>query len=325
VSDLDYSAESLPPAVTELNTVLLAGGVGGARLADGMAGLLPPGRLTIIANTGDDFLHFGLTICPDLDTILYTLAAVENEATGWGRKGESWRTMAEVSRLGGPEWFALGDLDLASHLTRNGLLAQGHTLTSATSHLASRLGIASRLLPMSDDAAPTLVESDEGTLDFQTWFVARGWQPRVRSIRLPADVRASRQVMAALEKADLIVIAPSNPFVSIDPILNVYPVREMICDLPRLVAAVSPIIAGKAVKGPAAKMMAELGVEASASAVAHHYGEVADLFIYDVRETEPVELGELLGYQTDTLMVGRAERRRLAHEVLRRSGELLDS
>ncbi|MGD2078576.1 MAG: 2-phospho-L-lactate transferase, partial [Chloroflexota bacterium] len=257
-----------------LNVVVLAGGVGGAKLADGLAQIVPPERLTVIVNTGDDFQHFGLTICPDLDTVMYTMAAQANPDTGWGRIGESWRTIEEVGRLGGAEWFKLGDLDLATHMTRTQLLSEGTSLTQTTSHLCARFGLEATVLPMSDQPAPTLVRCEEGLLPFQTWFVARQWQPAVREVILPEDVRASGQVMFALEKADIILIAPSNPFVSIDPILNVYPIREMIADLPQAVAAVSPIIAGKALKGPAAKMMDEMGMKVSASAVAEYYGEL---------------------------------------------------
>ena len=238
--------------------VCLAGGVGGAKLADGLARILPPENLTVIVNTGDDFRHFGLTICPDLDTVMYTLGEVANPETGWGRAGESRRAIDEVGRLGGPDWFSLGDLDLATHLTRTHWLDSGETLTAVTRRLCSGFGIRHAVLPMTDQPAPTLIETETGeVLPFQRWFVRERWQPAVRRVVLPEDVRATQAVVRALESADVVVIAPSNPFVSIDPILNVYPIRALIEDVPQAVVAVSPIVAGRAVKGPAAKMMVE--------------------------------------------------------------------
>lgn len=307
-----------------LNVVVLAGGVGGAKLADGLAQLLPPERLTVIVNTGDDFSHFGLMICPDLDTVMYTMAGQANPKTGWGRVGESWRTMEEVTRLGGADWFKLGDLDLATHLIRTQLLADGHSLTRATAQLCARFGVEADVLPMSDAPAPTIIRCDDGLLPFQTWFVARQWQPAVQEVILPEDVRASAKVLVALEKADIVLIAPSNPFVSIDPILNVYPIREMIADLPDVVAAVSPIIAGRALKGPAAKMMAELGLAASAKTVADHYGDLIDIFVYDCQDDDLAVSPDMATLKLDTIMPDRAGRRRLAAEILGEISELMN-
>ncbi len=304
--------------------VCLAGGVGGAKLADGLARVLPPSNLTVIVNTGDDFRHLGLTICPDLDTVLYTLAGVANDETGWGRAGESWRAMSEVGRLKGPDWFSLGDLDLATHLARAHWLDAGETLTAVTTRLCEGLGIAPAVLPMSDQPAPTLIETDTGDiLPFQVWFVRERWQPPVRRVILPEDVRASAAAVRALETADMVIIAPSNPFVSIDPILNVYPIRAMIEDVPRAVVAVSPIVAGRAIKGPAAKMMAEMGLEPSAAAVARAYGHLIDGFIYDCRDEGMAAEDGLALLCADTMMTGAAERERLAREVLAFAGELL--
>ncbi len=312
----DLQTQQLKSRLNSLKIVLLVGGVGGAKLADGFAQLVEPENLTIIVNTGDDFSHLGLNISPDIDTILYTLAGVANSETGWGRVGESWRTIEEVGRLGGPDWFRLGDLDLATHLTRTHLMANGRTLTEAIQHLCDRFGVTVPILPMSDQPAPTMIETAEGLLPFQNWFVERQWQPIVKKIHLPDDVRATPQVAAALQQADYITIAPSNPFVSIDPILNVYPIREMISDLPELVSAVSPIIGGKAVKGPAAKMMTEMGMTVSAEAVAEHYGDLLDLFVYDDRDSAIIRdpFADLL--QTNTLMNNQRDRLNLAATIL---------
>jgi LPPG:FO 2-phospho-L-lactate transferase len=309
------SSES-DPAFSNLNIVCLAGGVGGAKLADGLAQILPPEQLTIIINTGDDFQHFGLTICPDLDTVMYTLGGVANPQTGWGRGGESWITIDEATRLGGADWFRLGDLDLGTHLVRTQLLAEGHTLTDVTKQLCTRFNIGPLLLPMSNQPAPTCIVTDDRTLPFQEWFVKERWQPPARSVQLPEDVRATPQVLRALEAADLVLVAPSNPFVSVEPVLNVYPIREMIMDLPRAVVAVSPIVGGEALKGPAAKMMADMGLPVSATAVAGYYGDLLDGFVIDSRDEELA--GDVQGavLVTDTIMHSGSDRRRLAREML---------
>ena len=305
--------------------VCLAGGVGGAKLADGLARILPPENLTVIVNTGDDFRHFGLTICPDLDTVMYTLGEVANPETGWGRAGESRRAIDEVGRLGGPDWFSLGDLDLATHLTRTHWLDSGETLTAVTRRLCSGFGIRHAVLPMTDQPAPTLIETETGeVLPFQRWFVRERWQPAVRRVVLPEDVRATQAVVRALESADVVVIAPSNPFVSIDPILNVYPIRALIEDVPQAVVAVSPIVAGRAVKGPAAKMMVEMGQEASAATVAGHYGELIDGFVYDERDATLAVGDGLALLCVDTIMNNPADRERLARGVLDFALALMD-
>lgn len=314
--------------IHDLKVVLLAGGVGGAKLADGVAQVVPPDNLTIVVNTGDDFKHLGLVICPDLDTVMYNLAGVDNPETGWGRQGDSWRTIAEVGRLGGPDWFKLGDLDLALHLTRSHLLAKGCTLTEATRLFCDHFGIKAQLLPMTDQPAPTIIACEEGLLPFQNWFVERHWRPAVWEVRLPEDVRTTSQVALAIERTDLILIAPSNPFVSIDPILNVYPIRAMVSDLPKLVVAVSPIIAGKAVKGPAAKMMGEMGMEVSSATIAGYYGDLIDVFVFDRRDSALLKkegsIKDLVTFQTDTIMHDRQDRRHLALQILDFSMELLN-
>lgn len=314
--------------VHDLKVVVLAGGVGGAKLADGVAQILSPENLTIVVNTGDDFEHLGLLICPDLDTVMYNLAGIDNPTTGWGRQGETWRTITEVGQLGGPDWFKLGDLDLALHLTRSHLVANGCTLTEVTQHFCDHFGIRARLLPMSNQPAPTMIASDEGLLSFQSWFVERHWEPAVQEVRLPEDVKTTSQVASALERTDIILVAPSNPFVSIDPILNVYPIRAMVSDVPKLVVAVSPIIAGKAIKGPAAKMMGELGMEVSSAAIADYYGDLIDVFVFDRRDSalfkQVGSLKNLVTFQTDTIMRDRQNRRHLAQQILDFSTELLN-
>jgi LPPG:FO 2-phospho-L-lactate transferase len=302
--------------LAEIRVTVLAGGVGGAKLADGMAQHIPPENLSIVVNTGDDFDHLGLRICPDLDTVMYLLAGVANSDTGWGRSGESWRAIEEVKRQGGPDWFALGDLDLGTHLTRTHLLADGLSLTGVTRHLCDAFGIGLDLLPMSDQPAPTRIETDEGQLPFQTWFVERQWQPAVKEVLFPHDVKTTTQATTALSKTHILIIAPSNPFVSIDPILNVYPIREMVADLPAMVVAITPIIGGKAVKGPAAKMMREMGMPATSSAVASYYDGLIDIFVGDVQDEDYTEQPGLLTMQTNTLMVDQGDRSRLASEIL---------
>lgn len=311
--------------ITQQNVVILAGGVGGARMADGFAQLLPPANLTVIVNTGDDFEHLGLTICPDLDTVCYTLAGLANPETGWGLSGESWRTIEQVGRLGGPAWFRLGDLDLATHMVRTHLLHEGERLTAVTRHLCARWGVQPAVLPMSDQPAPTLIATDEGVLPFQHWFVERQWQPAVQEVLLPDDVRASGAVIAALERADLVVLAPSNPFVSLDPILNVYPIRAMIDDVPEVVVAVSPIVGGAAIKGPAAKMLQEKGLPVSPQAIVGYYGDLIDVFVYDRQDQGAVRAPDHELLCTDTIMRDREGRLRLAREILAFTQELAET
>jgi LPPG:FO 2-phospho-L-lactate transferase len=313
--------------ITKYRIVCLAGGVGGAKLAFGLAQVVPPENLTIIVNTGDDFQHLGLTVCPDLDTVMYTLAGVANPETGWGRAGESWRTMETVAQLGGPDWFRLGDLDLGTHLTRTHMLQEGQTLTAVTRHLCAHLHIQPAILPMSDQPAPTWIESDGRILPFQTWFVRERWQPPVHHIILPEDVRATQAVMRALEMADIVIIAPSNPFVSVDPILNVYPIRALLEDVPQVVTAVSPIVGGQAIKGPAAKMMAEMGMDVSATAVARYYGDLLDLFVYDRQDEKLFGADDVscTAVALDTMMTDNESRIRLVTEVLMAVVRLLKS
>jgi LPPG:FO 2-phospho-L-lactate transferase len=289
-------------------------------LADGLAQILAPEDLTIVVNTGDDFEHLGLYICPDLDTVCYTLAGIANPATGWGRAQESWRALETLEALGGPAWFRLGDRDLGLHLERTRRTRAGQPLSEITQHFCQILGIQPQILPMTDDSVPTWVYTiDEGELPFQEYFVKRQCRPRVRGFRFEGVERArpAPGVLEALQTADLVVICPSNPWVSVDPILAVPEIRPAAAAC--LVVAVSPIIAGGAVKGPAAKMYAELGIQPSALAVARHYGDLLSGFILDGQDAAQAEAVRALDIQalvTDTLMKTPQDRRRLAQEVV---------
>jgi len=233
-----------------MKIVALAGGVGGAKLANGLAQIQHPEDLTIIVNTGDDFKHLGLFICPDLDTVCYKLAGLANPETGWGRADESWHAIENITRLGGPNWFHLGDQDLGTHLERTRRLKAGQTLSQITRDFCAAWGIGPTVLPMSDDPVPTIVLTDEGELPFQEYFVHRRCEPRVRGFRFQGvdGAHPAPGMIAAIREADLVVICPSNPWVSIDPILALPNIRSEIGS--RRVVAVSPIIGGKAVKGP---------------------------------------------------------------------------
>lgn len=303
--------------------VALAGGVGGAKLALGLAAIVAD-QLTIVVNTGDDFEHLGLHISPDLDTVMYTLAGVANPETGWGRVGETWNFMAALTQLGGESWFNLGDRDLATHVERTRRLRGGETLSAVTADLCRRLGIVARVLPMSDDPVRTVVATaEEGELDFQHWFVRRRCEPRVQAIRF-ADVENARPLpaaLAALDNPDLrgLVICPSNPFVSIAPILEVPGLRAALEQVRAPRVAVTPIVGGQAIKGPAAKMLAELGHPVSAVGVAACYKGLIDGFVLDQVDAAAKPEIEALGIQVmvaDTVMRTHADKRRLAAETL---------
>jgi LPPG:FO 2-phospho-L-lactate transferase len=285
--------------------VVLVGGVGGAKLALGLARALPPGALKIIVNTADDFEHLGLHVSPDVDTLMYTLAGLQNPQFGWGVRDDTFRAMDMVERYGGPTWFRLGDRDLGTNLMRTSLLDAGHTLTDITRQLSRSLGVDQDLLPMSDDPIRTMLDTDAGTFDFQTYFVRERWQPTVRTIRFEgaSEARPSPAVVRALDEATLIAFGPSNPYLSIAPILAVPGVRERIerADVPRV--AVSPVIGGEAVKGPTAKLMREMGVDVSPVTVAHHYRGLIDGLMLDETDenlTAPIRaMGTaVLTYQT---------------------------
>jgi len=307
---------------THLKIVALAGGVGGAKLADGLAQILPPEALTIIVNTGDDFVHWGLNISPDLDTVCYTLAGLANPITGWGQMEETWNVFEQMERLGAEAWFRLGDKDLATHLERTRRLRSGEPLSSITRHFCARWGIRHTVLPMSDDPVATMVDTVEfGELPFQEYFVHQHCEPRVKGFRFAGieDAKPAPGVAKALRAADAVVFCPSNPWVSIDPILRIIsplPAGEG----PGVRVAVSPIIGGETVKGPAAKMYKELGIEPSALAVARHYGEsVLTGFVLDEVDAGLVDDIRALGihpFSTKTLMKSSEDRRNLAQDVL---------
>jgi len=307
--------------MSNLKIVAFAGGVGGAKLAHGLAQILPPEGLTVVVNTGDDFEHYGLYICPDLDTVCYTLAGLANPETGWGRVNESWNVIENATKLGGPDWFRLGDQDLGTHLERTRRLKAGDSLSQITRDFCKAWGIEHTILPMSDQPVRTIVETEEGDLAFQEYFVYRRCEPRVRGFRFEGADRAEAVSGAreAIQSADAIVICPSNPWVSIDPILRVLPKIE------RPVYAISPIIGGETVKGPAAKMYRELGIEPSAVAVANHYRGLATGFVLDTVDAQLNESVRGLNMRTlvtNTLMKSHDNRRQLAIELLKFVGDL---
>ena len=298
-----------------MKIVALAGGVGGAKLAHGLAQVLSPEELTIIVNTGDDFEHYGLYISPDLDTVCYTLAGLANPETGWGRVNETWNVIQNASRLGGPSWFNLGDQDLGTHLERTRRLRERQTLSQITKNFCQAWGVKHTVLPMSDQPVRTIVETEEGELTFQEYFVHRHCEPRVKGFRFDGIEIAEPApgVKEAIQHADAVIICPSNPWVSVDPILKV------IQEIKKPVTAISPIIGGQAVKGPAAKMYSELGIEPSALAVANHYRGLATGFVLDEVDSQLDESVRGLNMQTlvtNTLMKSHDDRKRLASEVL---------
>ncbi|OFZ97494.1 MAG: 2-phospho-L-lactate transferase [Betaproteobacteria bacterium RIFCSPLOWO2_02_FULL_62_17] len=300
----------------------LAGGVGGAKLAQGLYQVLGD-DLTVVVNTGDDFEHMGLCISPDLDTVMYTLAGLNNRETGWGLAGETWNFMAMTGRLGGETWFRLGDQDLAVHLERTRRLAAGETLSSVTASLCARLGLTCAVMPMSNARVRTMVGTDRGELAFQDYFVRLRCEPRLRELRFDgADAATmSPAVAASWESPALraIVLAPSNPFLSIAPILAVPGFEKRLRKRRVPVVAVSPIVGGKALKGPAAKIMQELEHEVSALAVARHYRGLLDGFVLDRADMALAPAVEALGIRalvTDTVMTSPAVAAVLAGRVL---------
>ncbi len=298
----------------------LAGGVGGAKLAHGLSQILPPDQFTIIVNTGDDFEHLGLYISPDLDTVCYTLAGLANPLTGWGRKDESWHAFNEMEKLAGQTWFRLGDRDLGTHLVRTERRKHGEKLSTITQNFCRAWGIEHTILPMTDDPVYTMVATKEmGELAFQEYFVHQRCEPSVTGFRFDGIEKAlpAPGVLEAIDQADALVFCPSNPWVSIDPILAVAGVRSACATKP--VVAVSPIIGGDVVKGPAAKMYRELGIQPSAYAVAKHYENLLQGFVVDTVDAElqaSIEAMNISTLVTNTIMEDELGRLRLAKDVI---------
>ena len=314
--------------ISDLNVVALAGGVGGAKLAWGLAQTLPPERLTLIVNTADDFEHLGLHISPDLDTVLYTLAGLADPERGWGVRDETWSMLEMMARYGGPTWFRLGDRDLATHLLRSLWLREGFPLTWVTRELCKLLGVRHTLLPMTDAPVRTVVHTDRGPLPFQEYFVRLRWEPAVVSIHFEGIEAAqpTPDVVQSLREGDLIILCPSNPFVSLDPILALPALRRIIAASRAPKVAVTPIVGGRALRGPAAKMMRELGLEASPVGVARHYQDLLTGFVLDQQDEHlkmavAFELG-VRTLVTDTVMNTNEDRTRLAREVLEFAAQL---
>jgi LPPG:FO 2-phospho-L-lactate transferase len=300
--------------------IALSGGVGGAKLALGLSRILDPEDLLVVANTADDFEHLGLHVSPDVDTLMYALAGLDNPETGWGQRGETWSFMDMLARLGGETWFKLGDRDLAVHVERTRRLARGEALSEVTADFCRRLGVRHRIVPMTDDRVRTRLRTPEGWLDFQDYFVRRQCRPEVSEIEFQGAARARPHpdIVKALgaERLRAVVICPSNPFISVEPILAVPGLRSALAACPAPVVAVSPVIGGRAVKGPTAKMMSELGMTPGAAAVARRYGALLDGYVLDRRDA--AEAGALAPHVTvaDILMTSLADRERLARKVL---------
>ena len=307
-----------------MRVVVLAGGVGGAKLAHGLQQVLAPGDLTVIVNTGDDLVLHGLRVSPDLDTVMYTLASLD-APTGWGVRDESWNASDMLARYGAPTWFALGDRDLATHVFRTARLAAGSTLSAVTDTLRRALGVPSAILPMTDDDVRTEVCTDAGWLEFQDWFVGRRHADPVSEVRFRGIERArpAGETLAAISSAEVVAVAPSNPFVSVGTILALPGLLDALLASAAPVVAVSPIVAGAAIKGPADRMLESLGGEASAFGVARLYVErypgLLDRFVLDVRDQDAEARIAALGVRTltaDTIMSDEAGRARVARAVL---------
>jgi LPPG:FO 2-phospho-L-lactate transferase len=305
-----------------VKVAVLSGGVGGARFAQGLFDAVDPRGVTVIGNVGDDLEVFGLHVSPDLDTLLYTLGGLADEERGWGRAQETWNALNAASDLGAGTWFKLGDRDLGLHLARAEALAAGEPLSAVTARFAIALGISARILPATDDRLRTWVRTDDGELPFQEWFVRRRHEPEVESLRFDGaeTARPAPQVAEALDDADLIVIAPSNPFVSIGPILAVDAIRAALAGRRVPSVAVSPLIGGRAVKGPADRMMRRLAGGTGPAHVARCYEGLIDALVYDESDGEP-EL-EVRPLVTSTLMTDAASRRRLAETALEAAAAL---
>ncbi len=303
-----------------MKVVALAGGVGGAKLVDGLADCLGASDLSVVVNTGDDFNFLGLRICPDLDTVCYTLAGIADPSTGWGRKDETWNALTTLEQLDAPAWFRLGDKDLGHHLDRTSCLFQGWSLSAVVEHFCQRFGIQTVILPMTDNEVATYVHTqDEKSLPFQEYFVHLRCEPKVKGFEFRGveQSRPAPGVLTAIQEADCVIICPSNPWVSVTPILSVPGVRKALNE--KLVVAVSPLIGGKAIKGPAAKMYTELGIEPSSVSVSRHYqGLISGILIDTEDEKDAKQISRLgiIPMMTNVFMRDSEDRKRLAIELL---------
>ncbi|MYA19517.1 MAG: 2-phospho-L-lactate transferase [Chloroflexi bacterium] len=303
-----------------MRITVLAGGVGAARFLDGLCRVADPADVTVVCNVGDDFEWRGLHVSPDVDTVIYTLAGLEGEQ-GWGRRGDSFAMLDELETLGEEPWFRIGDRDVATHLWRSERLRGGEPLSAVTAELARRRGLRCHVLPVTDDAHPTIVVTPDGELSFQDYFVRGRASATVTGLRFPgaADARPAPGVIEAVAEAEAVIVSPSNPFVSIDPLLAVPGVREALEGARGVRAAVSPIVGGEAVKGPAAAIMRSLGHEVSALGVARLYAGLIDVFVLDEVDAALADAVEALGLRAvvcETMMTSTARREALARRVL---------
>jgi LPPG:FO 2-phospho-L-lactate transferase len=310
----------------DATVVALCGGVGGAKLAQGLYQALPPGALTVVANTGDDFQHLGLHISPDLDTVLYTLGGRADRERGWGRANETWHFMEALGEIGGEEWFNVGDLDLAMHVQRTHWLREGKSLSAFAQHVAEQFGIAARIAPMTDDSVATWLTTEKGRMPFQHYFVKERCEPKVSAVHFDgageAGIPPAVQTALRDPRLQAIVICPSNPYLSVDPILAVPGMRRLIAEADRPVVAVSPIIRGQAVKGPAAKIMFELAIPPSWTSIARHYAGLAHGLLIDRDDHSADEDYPLMVESAPILMKTLEDRRRLAETVMAFAAQL---
>lgn len=304
-----------------MSTVVLSGGVGGARFLSGMVNVIPPSSITVISNTGDDTEFFGLHVCPDIDIVLYTLADLSNTTTGWGLKDDTSAVLDQLGKLGCDTWFHLGDRDFATQIYRTALLREGKTLTQVTQLLAKQLGLSISIFPMSDQSVSTAIYNGQEILPFQDYMVKHCFHDQVRSIQFNGidQAKPAPGVLDAIDRADQIILAPSNPYVSIGAILSVPGIRQHLQSASAPVAAISPIVGGKVIKGPAAHMLAAFGKPVSPVSVAELYADFLDLFIMDIQDANQVEAVEALGIRavaTQTMMTSRLAKNNLAQIVL---------
>ncbi len=314
--------------MSDNNLIAISGGIGGAKLCYGLDQILQPEQLRVIANTGDDFLYLGFYISPDIDTLIYTLAGVNNKETGWGREDETWKTHNVLGELGADNWFKLGDKDLALHLHRSKALKNGETLTSITQDIAERFKLKTIILPMSDHIIQTVVDTDKGSMPFQEYFVKESTTPKVREISFESKhPKTTKEVLEAINDPELsgFLIAPSNPYLSIDPILSIDEIKQTLMQSNKPRVAVSPIIGRDSVKGPTAKIMQEMGLEVNVMTIANHYENLIDGLIIDNTDEEYIQAIESFGVKvkvTNILMHDNDDKTRLAEEAIEFLNEL---